>query len=112
MVEEFGAALAPPVNTQVGPVQAQALCQATGAEYVAVVHSEWGVATGGFIPTSKALATTTLSIFDSAGVHVARTRLQDRGERTLGAFGAVVVDDNSIDEWVGAYGASLARMMQ
>ena len=30
----------------------------------------------------------------------------------LGAFGAVVVDDNSIDQWVGAYGTSLSRMMQ
>jgi hypothetical protein len=108
----FGSTRGEVNSAVIGPVQAQALCQATGAEYVAVVHSEWGVATGGFIPTSKALATTTLSIFDSAGVHVARTRLQDRGERTLGAFGAVVVDDNSIDEWVGAYGASLARMMQ
>lgn len=108
----FGSTRGEVYGAVIGPVQAQALCAATGAEYVAVVHSEWGVATGGFIPTSKALATTTLSIFDANGVHVARTRLQDRGQRTLGAFGAVVVDDNSIDEWVGAYGASLARMMQ
>ncbi|MBN8609303.1 MAG: hypothetical protein J0L92_01875 [Deltaproteobacteria bacterium] len=96
----------------IGPAQAQALCAATGADFVVVIHSEWGVITGRMVPTSKALATTTMSIFDSTGVHVARTRLQDRGERTLGAFGGVVVDDNSIDEWVRAYGTSLARMMQ
>ena len=108
----FGSSRGEVYGAVIGPALAQALCQATGAEYVVVIHSEWGVATGGFVPTSKALATTTLSIFDANGVHVARTRLQDRGERTLGAFGRVVVDDNSIDEWVGAYGASLARMMQ
>lgn len=96
----------------IGPVQAQALCQATGADFVVVIHSEWGVVTGRMVPTSKALATTTMSIFDSTGLHVARTRLTDRGERTLGAFGAVVVDENSIDEWVRAYGTSLTRMMQ
>lgn len=95
-----------------GPPQAAALAQATGAEYVVVIHSEWGVATGGFIPISKAQATTTVSFFDATGLHVARTRLVDRGERTLGAFGRVVVDDGSVDEWVGAYGASLQRMMQ
>lgn len=108
----FGSTRGEVYGAVIGPALAQALCQATGAEYVVVIHSEWGVATGGFVPTSKAMATTTLSIFDANGVHVARTRLQDRGERTLGAFGRVVVDDNSIDEWVGAYGASLARMMQ
>lgn len=96
----------------IAPEQAAALCRATGAEYVVVIHSEWGVVTGRMVPTSKAQATTTMSFFDASGTHVARTRLVDRGERTLGAFGRVVVDENSIDEWVGAYNASLQRMLQ
>ncbi len=108
----FGFSRGELVGASISPEQAQALCAAAGTDYVAVIYSEWGVATGGFIPTSKAMAKTILSIFDAQGVHIARTRLEDRGERTLGAFGHVVVDEGSIDEWVGAYGASLTRMLQ
>lgn len=108
----FGSTYNEIYHAVIGPVQAQQLAAATGADFVVVIHSEWGVVTGRMVPTSKALATTTVSFFDATGAHIARTRLQDRGERTLGAFGAVVVDQNSIDEWVGAYGQSLQRMMQ
>lgn len=98
------------VGGKLDPQVASQLCAATGADYVAVVYTEWGVATGGFVPTSKAQAATILSIFDSSGIHVARTRVDTRGQRTLGAFGAVVVDENSIGEWVGAFGEALNRM--
>jgi hypothetical protein len=108
----FGMSRGELVGAAMQPEQAAALCAAAGTDYVAVIYTEWGVATGGFIPTSKALAKTVVSIFDAQGVHVARTRLDDRGERTLGAFGHVVVDEGTIDEWVGAYGASITRMLQ
>lgn len=108
----FGMSRGELVGASMEPSQAAALCAAAGTEYVAVIYSEWGVVTGGFVPTSKALTKTVLSIFDAQGVHVARTRVDGRGERTLGAFGHVVVDDTTIDEWVGAYGASITRMLQ
>lgn len=98
----IGAALDPQVASQ--------LCAATGTDYVAVIYTEWGVATGRFVPTSKALTKTVLSIYDASGIHVARTRLDARGQRTLGAMGAVVVDENSIGEWVGAFNESMQQM--
>ncbi|GAB4217039.1 MAG: hypothetical protein OHK0013_44200 [Sandaracinaceae bacterium] len=108
----FGMSRGELVGASMQPDQAAALCAAAGTDYIAVIYSEWGVATGGFVPTSKALTKTVVSIFDAQGVHVARTRLDERGGRTLGAFGRVVVDDTTIDEWVGAYGASITRMLQ
>lgn len=98
------------VGAKVDPAVAQQLCQATGTDLIAIIYTEWSVATGGFVPTSKAQTATLMSIYDANGVHVARSRVNGRGERTLGAFGAVVVDENSIGEWVGAYQVSLQRM--
>ncbi len=112
MMNVFGSTPGQISGAVIGAPQAQALAAAAGADYVVVIHSEWGVATGGFVPTSKALATTTISLFDATGAHVARTRLQDRGQRTLGAFGRVVVDQSSIDEWVNAYETSVRRMFE
>jgi hypothetical protein len=100
------------VRAELRPEQAQALAQATGTDFIAVVYSEWGVATGGMIPTSKALAKTIVTIYDADGVRVASQRDDERGERTLGAFGRVVVDENSIDEWVGAFERSVALMVR
>ena len=34
---------------------------------IAVVYAEWGVMTGGFVPTSKALSKNVLSIYDASG---------------------------------------------
>jgi hypothetical protein len=91
------------VRAQVSPGMAQALAQVTGTDLVAVVYSEWGVATGGFVPTSKALSKNVVGLFDASGREVFRKRVDRRGRKTLGAFGRVVVDENSIDEWVEAY---------
>ncbi len=77
-----------------------------------VVYTEWGVVTGGFIPVSKALAMTVLSIYDASGQLLFSGRLDRRGTRTLGAFGHVVVDENSVDEWVGAFGEAVAQMLR
>lgn len=108
----FGPGRGDLVGARVTPQQAALLCQATGAQYIAIIYSEWGVATGGFIPTSKALTKTVVSIYDQNGVHVAQQRLDARGERTLGAMGIVAVNDGTVDEWVNAYDRSLASMME
>lgn len=100
------------VRGEMDPGQAQALAAAAGTDFIAVVYAEWGVVTGGFIPTSKALSKTVVTIYDASGVRVAHQRVDERGERTLGALGHVVVDENSIDEWVMAFDRGLARMVQ
>ena len=108
----FGPGRGDLVGARVTPDQAAMLCQATGAQYIAIIYSEWGVATGGFIPTSKALTKTVVSIYDQTGLHVAQQRLDARGERTLGAMGVVAVNDGTVDEWVNAYDRSLAAMVE
>jgi hypothetical protein len=79
------------------------LAQISGADFVMIAYSEWAVATGRFVPTSKALAKNVVSIYDASGKKVYEDRADAQGDRTLGAMGSVVVDQNSIGEWVNAY---------
>jgi hypothetical protein len=79
------------------------LAQVTGADYILIAYSEWAVATGGMIPTSKALAKNVVSVYDASGKQVFQDRSDAQGDRTLGAMGRVAVDKNSIVEWVKAY---------
>jgi len=79
------------------------LAQITGADFILIAYSEWAVATGRFVPTSKALAKNVVSIYDSKGKKVYEDRSDAQGDKTLGALGSVVVDQNSIGEWVNAY---------
>jgi hypothetical protein len=44
---------------------AQALTEAAETELVAIAHTEWRVETGGYVPSSKAQVTTTLSLASS-----------------------------------------------
>lgn len=98
------------VGARLRPDQAQALARITGANILVVIYSEWGVASGGFVPTSKALTKTVVGVFDANGNELYHGRRDERGQRTLGAFGHVVVDENSIDEWVNAFNTSLGQM--
>lgn len=91
------------VKAQVDKDVAIKLAQITGADYILIAYSEWAVATGRFVPTSKALAKNVVSIFDASGKQVFADRSDTQGDRTLGAMGSVVVDPNSIGEWVSAY---------
>lgn len=95
------------VGTRLAPDQTAALAEITGADLFVVIYAEWGVVTGGFVPTSKALSKNVVSICDAAGQQRWQARKDTRGDRTLGAFGRVVVDENSVDEWVDAYGEGL-----
>ena len=79
------------------------LAQIAGTDFILIAYSEWAVATGRFIPTSKALAKNVVSIYDASGKKVYEDRADTQGDKTLGAMGAVVVDQNSIGEWVTAY---------
>jgi len=79
------------------------LARATGADYILIAYSEWAVATGGIIPTSKALAKNVVSVYDATGKQVFQDRSDALGNKTLGAMGKVQVDQNTIGEWVTAY---------
>jgi hypothetical protein len=91
------------VKAQVDKDVAQKLAKIAGADFILIAYSEWAVATGRFVPTSKALAKNVVSIYDASGKQVYNDRSDALGDRTLGAMGSVVVDQNSIAEWVGAY---------
>lgn len=79
------------------------LAKIAGADYILIAYSEWAVATGKFVPTSKALAKNVVSVYDASGKQVFQDRSDAQGDKTLGALGSVVVDQNSIGEWVNAY---------
>lgn len=106
----FGVSRRQLIRAELTPEQAQALARAAGTDYVAVVYAEWDVATGSFVPTSKALAKTVVAVHRASGERVAAERVDGMGEKTLGAFGGVVVDDNSIGEWFTAYERTLEKM--
>jgi hypothetical protein len=91
------------IKAEVDPEIAVKLAAIAGADYILIAYSEWAVATGRFVPTSKALAKNVVSIYNAAGKKVYEDRADAQGDKTLGAMGSVVVDQNSIGEWVAAY---------
>jgi hypothetical protein len=91
------------IKAEVDKEVAQKLAQLAGADYILIAYSEWAVATGKFVPTSKALAKNVVSIYDASGKKIYGDRSDALGDKTLGAMGRVNVDQNSIGEWVTAY---------
>jgi hypothetical protein len=89
---------------------AKGLIGVTGADFLLVVYSEWTTKTGGFVPTTKPLTKNVISVFDSEGKQVYKGRIDKMGPKTLGAFSAVFVDEDTIDYWVGTFEDSLAAM--
>jgi hypothetical protein len=100
------------IKAHLTSVQAQALAKATGADLVAVVYSEWTVATGKFVPTAKALTKNVVGIYSSTGELVFHGRKDQMGTQTLGAWGHVVVNDETIDQWVDSYEVALATLLK
>lgn len=91
------------IKAEVDKDVAQKLAKIAGADFILIAYSEWAVATGRFVPTSKALAKNVVSIYSADGKKVYGDRSDAQGNKTLGAMGSVVVDQNSIGEWVAAY---------
>jgi hypothetical protein len=90
--------------------KAVALAKVTGADFIVIIYSEWGVATGRFVPTSKALTKNVMSVFDAQGKQVFKGRNDQMGTKTLGGMGNVHVDNDTIDEWVSAYERGLRAL--
>jgi hypothetical protein len=107
----FGMDRSDMVAARIPPATAQSLAAMLGADLLVVAYAEWGVATGGFVPTSKALSKNVISIYDASGAQVYHGRRDVRGQRTLGAFGHVVVDENSIGEWVNAFHEGVGQLL-
>jgi hypothetical protein len=98
----FGADRGDLVATQVDPAKLAKLAAAAGADLVVVVYSEWEVATGSFSPTSKPHTKNVMSVYDATGKLLFHGRRDQMGEKPLGAFGIVAVDEETVDDWVKA----------
>ena len=79
------------------------LAQVAGADFILIAYSEWAVATGKFVPTSKALAKNVVSVYDASGKPVFQDRSDAHGRQDTGRHGPGGGDQNSIGEWVTAY---------
>ncbi|MGV0034035.1 MAG: hypothetical protein ACNYPE_03435 [Candidatus Azotimanducaceae bacterium WSBS_2022_MAG_OTU7] len=91
------------VKCQLDEKKAIELTKVTGADFVAVMYSEWAVKTGRFVPTSKALAKNVIGIYNASGKQVYFGRSDKLGNATLGAMGTVAVNEGTIRQWVLAY---------
>jgi hypothetical protein len=91
------------IKAEVDKDVAVKLAKIANADFILIAYSEWAVATGRFVPTSKALAKNVVSIYSADGKKVYGDRADTQGNKTLGAMGSVMVDQNSIGEWVAAY---------
>lgn len=98
----FGADRKDLVATTVEPAKISALAGVAGVDLVVVVYSEWEVATGSFSPTSKPFTKNVISIYDATGKRLFHERKDQMGEKPLGAFGIVSVDEETVDDWVKA----------
>ena len=90
--------------------KAVALTKITGTDFIMVIYSEWAVKTGKFVPTSKALTKNVISVYNKQGKQVFSGRKDQVGAKTLGFSGSVVVDENTINQWVDAYVAGINKL--
>lgn len=107
----FSASRGDLVKTDLDPTVAADLCQALGVDLIALVYSEWATKTGGFIPVTKPLTKNVMGIFDSQGRRIFKDRKDNVGRKTLGAFGRAVVDEDTINQWVGSYEDGMTRIL-
>jgi hypothetical protein len=82
---------------------AKALCETLKVDYLAVIYSEWAVATGKFVPTNKALAKNCMAMYNKEGKQIFFSRKDYNGEKVLGAVGNIALNEETISEWVNAY---------
>lgn len=95
----------------IAPEKARALCKALQVDAVVVIFSEWAAKTGGFIPTTKALAKNILAVWDGNGRKVFKKRVDIVGKKTLGVSGIKAVNDKTIGEWRDAYNRGLDKII-
>jgi hypothetical protein len=96
----------------IAPETATALCALLKVDAVVVVFSEWASKTGGFVPTTKAVAKNLIGVWDASGKKVAFDRIDMMGEKTLGMGGGMTVNETTIGEWTTAYQKSLVKILE
>lgn len=99
------------VRGQLTPQRAAALSQVTGANLLAMVYSEWSVATGSYSRTSKAVAKTVLTIHDAAGNRVFYGRRDIMDDNVLGGWGHVGFNEESVRNWMDAYATGISQLV-
>lgn len=99
------------VKARIDPELAKKIAAVTGTDFIVIIYSEWAVAEGSMIPTNKALTKNVMSIYDKDGKQVFTDRIDRIGKKTLGALGIIVVDEDTIDQWVDAYLAGVTLLL-
>lgn len=99
------------VSTYLPADKAPKLCEAAGVNLLAVVYSEWTTATGNFSNTTKPFTKTRMSIYDCDGKQLYLGRKDEMGKRVLGAMGLAVVDLETVDDWIAAFGRGYAALL-
>lgn len=79
------------------------LCKTLGVDRVALVYTEWAVATGGFVPTSRALAKNCVAVYSADGKQRFFDREDVKGDKVIGGMGQVALTADTIGQWVDAY---------
>ena len=99
------------VKTRLEPQVATSLCAALGVDLVALVYSEWAVDTNGWTNLTSPLTKNVVGIYDSQGRQLFQGRKDVKGDKVLGAFGRAVVDEETMDVWVGACEKGLEHLI-
>ncbi len=100
------------VSAEIPIAKLTELAEITKVDYLVVIHTEWGVATGKMVPTSRAYTNTVVSVYNALGERLYHRRHEQLSEKILGAMTAVKVDENTIQQWVDAYMSGLDVMFQ
>ena len=90
---------------------AAALCKTLQVDMVVVIYSEWAVATGGFVPTSKALTKNCVAMYDRSGKQLFFARQDVQGKKTLGAFARIALNDETISQWTDAHSEGIEKIL-
>ena len=100
------------VKARIDSDLAKKIAGITGSDFIVIIYSEWAVATGSMIPTSKALTKNVMSIYDKDGKQVYNDRCDKIGAKSLGAMRFVKVHAETIDQWVEAYFSGVEVLMK
>jgi hypothetical protein len=99
------------VKTRLEPPVAQTLCAGLGVDVVVLVYSEWAVGTNSWTSLTSPLTKNVVGIYDSQGRQLFQARKDVKGDKVLGAFGRAVVDEQTMDVWVGAFENGLGQLI-
>lgn len=93
------------------PERAAALGEVTGANILALAYSEWTVETAQFSSSTKPVARTRLSLYDTAGKRLYSGRRDLMNDNVVGSWGHVTYESNKIRHWVSAYTAGIDSLV-